>query len=311
MFEPWQKFNAKKATTLMNQHHKTLRREHASLRKLLRQKKRQKSKAQTPADLAERINALRRTWRKVVKDHTSVSEALIANCCTVNFMNVLDTFVAHSFLGVTCDKVWQTLAEHSPSTGEHEIRQPMGQTTYAPNLSQAKTIRDIEHRLSALVRKSFGPTESGGQLTESERQEQSELRARYIDMAQQVECPPGYSYRNARQDSDRLHQLHCKRLSPRSAGGGELTAAEDDEEALLTAWVAAYWQSPDGMDRKRLEELEFRRFSRRPFNDEEQKELDELRKKYPLTESETGRKLRELLEQRSRDHGRSRHRPPD
>ena len=303
MFEPWQKFNAKKATTLMNQHRKTLRREHASLRKLLRQKK-----GQTPADLSERINGLRQTWRKVVKDHTSVSRALIANCCTANFMNVLGTFVAHSFLGVTCDKVWQTLAEHSPSIGEHEIRQPMWQTTYAPNLSQAKTIRDIHHRLAALLRKSFGPTENGGPLTESENQEESELRARYIDMAQQVECPPGYSYRNAREDSDRLHQLHCKRLSPRSAGGGELTAAEDDEEALLTAWVAAYWQSPD---RKRLQELEFRRFSRRPFNDEEQKELDELRKKYPLTESETGRKLRELLEQRGRDHGRSRHRLPD
>ena len=279
MFEPWQKFNAKKATTLMNQHRKTLAREHASLRKLLRQKKRQKSKAQTPADLAERINALRRTWRKVVKDHTSVSEALIANCCTVNFMNVLDTFVAHSFLGVTCDKVWQTLAEHSPSIGEHEIRQPMWQTTYAPNLSQAKTIRDIHHRLSALLQKRYAPTDSGGPLTESENQEESELRARYIDMAQQVECPPGYSYRNAREDSDRLHQLHCKRLSPRSAGGGELTAAEDDEEALLTAWVAAYWQSPD---RKRLQELEFRRFSRCLLSDEEQKELDELRKNIPL-----------------------------
>jgi len=303
LFEPWQKFNAKKATTLMNQHRKTLRREHASLRKLLRQKK-----GQTPADLSERINGLRQTWRKVVKDHTSVSRALIANCCTANFMNVLGTFVAHSFLGVTCDKVWQTLAEHSPSIGEHEIRQPMWQTTYAPNLSQAKTIRDIHHRLAALLRKSFGPTENGGPLTESENQEESELRARYIDMAQQVECPPGYSYRNAREDSDRLHQLHCKRLSPRSAGGGELTAAEDDEEALLTAWVAAYWQSPD---RKRLQELEFRRFSRCLLNDEEQKELDELRKKYPFTESETGRKLRELLEQRGRDHGRSRHRLPD
>src|SRR6516225_12153408 len=160
MFEPWQKFNAKKATTLMNQHRRTFAREHASLRKLLRQKKGQKSKAQTPADLAERINALRQTWRKVVKDHTSVSKALIANCCTVNFMNVLDTFVAHSFLGVTCDKVWQTLAEHSPSIEHAKIRQPMGQT--APNLSHAKIIRDIERRLSALLQKRYAPTESGG-----------------------------------------------------------------------------------------------------------------------------------------------------
>src|SRR6516162_9186966 len=150
LFEPWQKFNAKKATTLMNQHHKTLRREHASLRKLLRQKK-----GQTPADLAERINALRQTWRKVVKDHTSVSEALIANCCTVNFMNLLDTFVAHSHLGVTCDKVQQTLIEHSSSIGQPEIRQPIGQNAHAPNLSRAKTLRDIERRLSALLRKRY------------------------------------------------------------------------------------------------------------------------------------------------------------
>ena len=146
-----------------------------------------------------------------------------------------------------------------------------------------------------------------------ECQEESELRAQCIDMAQQFECPPGYSYRNAREDSDRLHQLHCKRLSPPSCGGGELSGAEDDEEAILTARVAAYWQSPTGRERKRLEELELRRFSRRLLNDEEQKELDELRKKYPVakTESEIGRKLRELQEQRSRDHGRTRHRPPD
>jgi hypothetical protein len=215
-------------------------------------------------------------------------------------MNVLDTLVAHSFLGVTCDEVWQTLAEHSPSIGQPNIRRPMGQTTYAPNLSQAKTIRDIHHRLSALLQIRYAPTESGGPLTESENQEESELRARYSDMAQQIECPPWYSYRNAREDSDRLHQLHCKRLSPPSAGGGELAGAEDDEEALLTARVAAYWHSPDGRDRKRLQELEFRRFSRRLLNDEEQKELDELRKKYPFIESETGRKLRELRTDRTR-----------
>jgi hypothetical protein len=252
-------------------------REHASLRKLLRQKK-----GLTPADLSERINGLRQTWRKIVKDHTSVSRALIAECCIVNFMNVLDTFVAHSHLGVTCDKVWQTLAEHSPSIGEPKIRQAMGQTTHAPNLSRAKTIRDIERRLSALLRKRYAPTENGGPLTESERQEESELRARYIDMAQQIECPPGYSYGNAREDSDRLHQLLCKRPSPRSTGGGELTGAEDDEEAILTARVAAYWHSSEGRDRKRLKELELRRFSRCPLNDEEQNELDELRKNIPL-----------------------------
>ena len=105
MFEPWRKFNAKKATTLMNNHNKTLRREHAQLKRLLRQK----SKQQTPADISERINALRQTRRKIVIDHTLVCHALIAECCRINFMKILDLFVAHSFLGVTCDKVWQTL----------------------------------------------------------------------------------------------------------------------------------------------------------------------------------------------------------
>ena len=93
---------------------------------------------------------------------------------------------------------------------------------------------------------------------------------------QQIECPPGYL---PSEDRKRLSQLYTKRLLPPSCGGGELTGAEDDEEAILTARVAAYWQSPEGRERKRLEELELRRFSRRPLNDEEQKELDELRKK--------------------------------
>jgi hypothetical protein len=160
----------------------------------------------------------------------------------------------------------------------------------------------------ALLRKRYAPTENGGPLTESERLEECELKAEHSRLAQQIECPPGYSPSD---DRKRLWQLHIKRLSPPS--GGELSGAEDDEEAILTARVAAYWQSPKGRERKRLEELELRRFSRRLLNDEEQQELDELRKKYPVakTESEIGRKLRELREQRSRDHRRTRHRPPD
>jgi hypothetical protein len=40
-------------------------------------------------------------------------------------------------------------------------------------------------------------------------------------------------------DCNRLHQLNCKRLSPPSCGGGE-KEAEDEEEAFLTARVAAF-----------------------------------------------------------------------
>jgi hypothetical protein len=178
-------------------------------------------------------------FEKAVIDHTFVCRALTSTCCTVNLLNVLDLFVAHSHLGATSDKVWQTLLEHCPSIGQANA---IGQNAHGPNLSRAKTFRDIERRLSALLRKRYGPSENGGPLTERERREESELHAQYIDIAQQIECPPGYSYRNAREDSDRLHRLFCKRLSPPSTGGGELTGAEDDEEAILTARAAAYWR---------------------------------------------------------------------
>jgi hypothetical protein len=47
-----------------------------------------------------------------------------------------------------------------------------------------------------------------------------------------LECPPGYGESDASKDSERLHQLNCKRLSPPSCGGGELKGADDEEEAL-------------------------------------------------------------------------------
>src|ERR1700756_3282423 len=56
MFEPWKRFDARKAAALMNKHRKTLRQEQESLRKLLRDK----SKDQKAEDMSERINALRR-----------------------------------------------------------------------------------------------------------------------------------------------------------------------------------------------------------------------------------------------------------
>jgi hypothetical protein len=156
----------------------------------------------------------------------------------------------------------------------------MGQNEPAINLSQAKTLRDIERRLSTLSRKRYAPSENGGALTESERREESDLRARQIDIAQAIPCSPGYSYRNAREDNDRLHQLHCKRLSPPSTGGGELSGADDDEEAILTARVASYRHSSEGRDLKRIQELEFQRICGN-LNEHGQKELDELTRKYP------------------------------
>ena len=97
-------------------------------------------------------------------------------------------------------------------------------------------------------------------------------------------CPPGYGPDDAMKDANRLHQLNCKRLSPPSCGGGGLKGAEDEEEAFLTARVAAFWHSQEGRDRKRIRELEV---FRRHRNDSEQAELDELRTVYPRDPSES------------------------
>ena len=87
-------------------------------------------------------------------------------------------------------------------------------------------------------------------------------------------------------DANRLHQLNCKRLSSPACGGGELKGAEDEEEAFLTARVAAFWHSPEGRDRKRMRELEFKGI-RRCLTLEEQKELDQLTLLYPEPPRET------------------------
>ena len=90
--------------------------------------------------------------------------------------------------------------------------------------------------------------------------------------------PPGYGAGDATNDSNRVHQLNCKRLSPPSCGGGELKGADDEEEALLTARLAAYRHSPEGRDRARMLKLTFKG---RRLNVDEQDELDRQKAKYP------------------------------
>ena len=99
-------------------------------------------------------------------------------------------------------------------------------------------------------------------------------------------APPGYGPRDAVNDSNRLHQLNCKRLSPPSCGGGELKGADDEEEAFLTARVAAFRHSQEGRDRRRKLALKLKGIGgyRSP---EEQKELDHLKAVYPEGPSES------------------------
>ena len=98
--------------------------------------------------------------------------------------------------------------------------------------------------------------------------------------------PPGYGPDDAMKDANQLHQLNCKRMSPSSCGGGELKGAEDEEEAFLTARLAAYRHSPEGRGRRRMCELELKAIGGRLTFDE-QKELDQLVLLYPERPNES------------------------
>ena len=152
------------------------------------------------------------------------------------------------------------------------------------DIEEAKALRDIEHRLSAFLpaflRKRYGPSENGSPLTDAEIVEESELDAIFHKRAAALECPPGYGPQDAMEDSNRLHQLNCKRLSPPSCGGGELKGSEDEEEALLTARVAAYRHSPEGRGRQRILELKLQEICEY-LDGDEKKELDQLEALYP------------------------------
>jgi hypothetical protein len=146
------------------------------------------------------------------------------------------------------------------------------------DIEEAKALREIQRRLGTLLLKRFAPRKNGGPLTAAEIAEESELRALMSKRAAALVCPPGYGPQDAMEDSNRLHQLNCKRLSPPSCGGGELKGADDEEEAYLMARVAAFRHSQEGRDRQRITELGAFRLCR---NSDEQTELDELRVKYP------------------------------
>ena len=89
-------------------------------------------------------------------------------------------------------------------------------------------------------------------------------------------------------------------MRPPTCGGGELKGAEDEEEAFLTARVAAFWHSPEGRDRKRMRELDFKDI-RRCLTLDEQKELDQLISLYPEPprESELATAIAELRKKRA------------
>ena len=133
----------------------------------------------------------------------------------------------------------------------------------------ARGLRDDCERLDDLARKN--------QLNAAEQLEKSWLRTRITEMAKAIGCPVGYGAFQARRDLNQLYDLFCKRRSPPSCGGGALPDAEDAEEAQLRARVAAYEESPEGLARSRIRDLELKKWR----TSAEQSELDGLRALYP------------------------------
>jgi len=146
-----------------------------------------------------------------------------------------------------------------------------GPEGFSIDMAEAKAFRDMERRRLVLMRKDCT-------RTAAEIREESELEALISKKAAEFVRAPGYGPDDAMKDANQLHQWNCKRMSPR--GGGELKGAEDEEEAFLTARLAAYRHSPEGRGRRRMWVLELKSIGRRLTLDE-QKELDQLALLYP------------------------------
>jgi hypothetical protein len=162
----------------------------------------------------------------------------------------------------------------------------------------AKALRDDYHGLGELLRR-----ECGDPLSAAEVEEESKLGERIADRARAIGCPAGYGPKQAQKDSNRLHQLYCKRISPPSCGGGALPDAEDAEEAQLRARVAAFDESPEGCARRRIRDLEMHWLSA-----VEQNELDNLRTLYPDLPPDPDDPLTEAFEAWRRERARLQHR---
>jgi hypothetical protein len=152
----------------------------------------------------------------------------------------------------------------------------------------ARAIRDDIERLSELRR-------HGGRLSDAEEQEDSRIRERIAETAKAIGCPVGYGATQARKDRHRLTDLFYKRLSPPPYG--RLTDAEDAEEAQLTARIAAFDETPEGLARGRIRQLRLQRFR----STAEQNELESLRQCHPDLPPDPDDPLKEFKEAWQRD----------
>jgi hypothetical protein len=114
MFEPWERFDARKAAALMNKHRRIVRQEHARVRKLLRQK----PKDQKATNISEQVNALRQTWRNALTDQIGVCTALTRDFFTINVATLVNAFLAQSRFFATSNEVARTLQTLSQTSND-------------------------------------------------------------------------------------------------------------------------------------------------------------------------------------------------
>jgi hypothetical protein len=145
----------------------------------------------------------------------------------------------------------------------------------------AKSLRNDCRRLDELSRKKSLPSQFGGPITATELEEMEKLRVSIADRARAIGCPASYGQIEARRDSNRLHKLWCKEMSPRSCGGGPLNTAEDAEEAQLLARRRVFQESPEGRALARIFELDLTRFGGVGHSPAEKEEYERLQAMYP------------------------------
>ena len=137
------------------------------------------------------------------------------------------------------------------------------------DLDLARQIRDDDWRAYQLSRKVFKM-----RLTAAEHEERSKIRQRVIEKARGIVVPPGYGMSQSNRDADRNRLLFRKRLK---FPYRKLPPAEDVENAVLTARLKAFHQSPEAIASGRINNLQ-RRLKLPP---PEAEELQQLVLKYP------------------------------
>jgi hypothetical protein len=140
-------------------------------------------------------------------------------------------------------------------------------------LSVAMALRNDDLRRNELLQKQHC---SGRDLVPSEIDELKRLEASIKKRAQAIQCPEGYGEKQAL-----LESRYTYRRLERVRLGKKPTTSEDIEDALSNARLLVYAESPDGQARQSILQLKLRQFSHHRLDSAEEKQLNDLKIRYP------------------------------